>query len=57
MIDEVLSGLGERISKEDLCLRIRDDFFKSYMIRLRLANIKIEKEPAQPVSSGPAQQQ
>lgn len=53
----MLSGLGDRVAKEDLCLRIREDFFKSYMIRLRLANIKIEREAAQPVAAGPAQQQ
>lgn len=44
VVNEVLSGLNERVTKEELCTRIRADFFKSYLLRLKLANIKIATE-------------
>lgn len=50
VVNEVLAGLNERVTKEEVCTRIRADFFKSYMLRLKLANIKIAAEaPAAPV--------
>lgn len=33
-VKKTLSGLNENVTKEELCTRIRLDYFKSFMLRL-----------------------
>ena len=41
---KTLSGFGENVAKEELCTRIRSDYFKSFMLRLAITGKKITQE-------------
>jgi hypothetical protein len=41
---KTLSGFAEQVTKEELCTRIRNDYFKSFMLRLAITGKKITQE-------------
>lgn len=43
LLGKTLVGLTDRITKEELCNRLRDTFFKSYVLRLALVGKKVTK--------------
>ena len=51
-VKKTLSGFSENVTKEELCTRIRGDYFKSYLLRMAVAGKKLQEQP-QPVSAGP----
>ena len=41
---KTLSGFSDQVTKEELCARIRNDYFKSFMLRLAITGKKITQE-------------
>ena len=40
-IKQTLSGLGDKITKEELATRIRGDYFKSFLLRLAISGKRL----------------
>lgn len=36
-VKKIVSGFTERVTKEQLCTAIRDSFFRSYLLRLKIS--------------------
>lgn len=36
-VKKTVSGLTERVTREQLCTAIRDSYFRSYMLRLKIS--------------------
>lgn len=40
-LKKTMAGFNENVTKEELCTRIRGDYFKSYLLRMAVAGKKL----------------
>lgn len=53
-LKKTMSGFNDNVTKEELCTRIRGDYFKSYLLRMAIAGKKLLDQPqSHPVNAGP----